>query len=621
MGPRTVAAAGAGALVLLAATAIPAAAQPLGHTTLDETIRVQGGYANSPGRYVPLLRGPGERHVVRTTLAKARPARVSNRRSLAFFGQITDPQVADEMSPARVELLDPASGATSASWRPQEALGVHAFDAVVRNLNANRTSPVRQGNGRRARMGFAITTGDLPDNSQRNETRWFVTVLDGGRVDPYSGQPISASNPCPGATDADVARINADVAARRYEGVQDFGLWPSTTPADRQAGFWDPDQASAVPGPYAGFPRYPGLLDRAQQPFTAAGLDVPWYSSRGNHDGLVQGNAPASEALFRAIVTGCLKVLPSASFDPASVAGLSADALFAQIGQPSFAASLLGGAVRVAPDPERAFVSKPEYRRLQGSADHAHGFGLTDAAQARASDGTALYYAWTPRKGLRFISLDTVAEGGGASGNVDNPQYQWLRGELRRATQRNQLIVVYSHHTLETMNNPTPDEDAGCTNPNEAGCDGDPRDSRPIHQGLTGRQSIAALLKATPNVIAYVNGHTHHNAVRAFKGRRGHGFWQINTAAHIDFPQQSRQIEIMDNRDGTLSIFGTILDSAAPIEPPAPGPAAGFSDEQLGSLARQLAANDPQTRDVTDGGGPGGRNARNVELLVRDPRR
>lgn len=622
MGPRTRAAAGALAvLAVLAASAVPAAAEPLGHTTLEETIRVQGGYAASLGTFVPLVRGPGERYLVRGTLARPRPARVHKRRSLAFFGQITDPQVADEMSPARVELLDPASGATSASWRPQEALGIHAFDAVVRNLNANRTSRVRQGNGRRARMGFAITTGDLPDNSQRNETRWFVTVLDGGRVDPYSGQAISASNPCPGATDEDIARINADVAARRYEGVQDFGMWPSSTPAERQSGFWDPDQAAAVPGPYAAFPRYPGLLDRAQQPFTAAGLAVPWYSSRGNHDGLVQGNAPASEALFRAIVTGCLKVLPSATFDPASVAGLSAEALFAQIGQPSFVSALLGGAVNVAPDPERAFVSKPEYRQLQGSADHAHGFALTNRAQARASDGTALYYAWSPRRGLRFISLDTVAEGGGAAGNVDNPQYRWLRGELRRATQRNELIVVYSHHTLETMDNPTPDEDAGCTNPNEAGCDGDPRDSRPIHLGLSGRQSVGALLRATPNVIAFVNGHTHHNAVRAFPGRRGHGFWQINTAAHIDFPEQSRQIEIMDNRDGTLSIFGTILDSGAPITAPAPGPAAGFTDQQLGSLARVLAANDPQTRDVTSGGGPGARSARNVELLVRDPRR
>ncbi len=612
----------AAAAVALLLTATPAAlAEPEGHTTLDETIHVQGGYGAGDGGYHPLERGAGDRHVVRTTLAKASRKRAQRRRSLAFFGQITDPQVADEMSPARVELLDPAAGASSASWRPQEALGVFAFDEVVRNLNANPASPTRQGNGRRARLGFAITTGDLPDNSQRNETRWFVSILDGGRVDPFSGAPISASNPCPGATPEQIAKMTDDVAQRRYTGVQDYADYPAGTPAERQAGFWDPERPAAVASPYGAFPRYPGLIDRAQQPFTAAGLDVPWYSSRGNHGGLVQGNAPASAALFRTIVTGCLKVFPSSGFDPASVAGLSGTEVFARIGNPDFVAGLLGGAGQTPPDPERAFVSKPEYRQLQGTADRRHGFGFTAAAELRASDGTALYYSFAPRKGLRFISIDTVAEGGGAEGNLDDPQFRWLRTELRKASRRGELVVVYSHHTLDTMTNPTPDEEAGCTDPNEAGCDGDPRRSTPIHLGTSGKGSLLGLLRANRHVVALVNGHTHHNRVRAYRGRGGYGFWEINTAAHIDFPQQSRQIEIMDNRDGTLSIFGTILDQASPIEPPPPGPAAGFTERQLGSLARTLAANDPQTRDVTGGGGPGSRADRNVELLVRDPRR
>jgi hypothetical protein len=127
-----------------------------------------------------------------------------------------------------------------------------------------------------------------------------------------------------------------------------------------------------------------------------------------------------------------------------------------------------------------------------------------------------------------------------------------------------------------------------------------------------------------PNVIAYVVGHTHHNEVRTYvrPDRRG-GFWEINTASHNDWPQQSRLIEVMDNRDGTLSLFGTILNQAAPIGIPRAGtPAGGFTDTQLASVARALSANDPQTRFVTDGGGPGtSRAARNVELLIADPRR
>ena len=168
------------------------------------------------------------------------------------------------------------------------------------------------------------------------------------------------------------------------------------------------------------------------------------------------------------------------------------------------------------------------------------------------------------------------------------------------------------------MTNTNPDEDAGECQANEAGCDYDPRRSTPLHRGRAGAKSIRSLFLKNPNVIAYVTGHTHENDVIPHKARR-RGFWEINTAAHTDWPQQSRVIEVMNNRDGTLSIFGTILDHAAPIATPAPGSAGNvFSDTQLGSLARRLAAYDYQYDD--DGDPRGRRNDRNVELLIRDPR-
>jgi hypothetical protein len=104
----------------------------------------------------------------------------------------------------------------------------------------------------------------------------------------------------------------------------------------------------------------------------------------------------------------------------------------------------------------------------------------------------------------------------------------------------------------------------------------------------------------------------------------GRALWQINTASHIDWPQQSRLIELMDNRDGTLSLFGTLLDAAAPVEAPAPGPAAGFTDAQVSSLSRVLSFNDPQREGAEGSAGDadkrGRRADRNVELVLRDPR-
>src|SRR6478752_3887879 len=199
-----------GALALLLAAPV-AAADPAGRSTTDETIRAASGSG-----YVALERASGEDHGIRRhPSARAAADRDETRRSLAFFGQLTDPQIADEMSPARVDFLDAAGGEIKSSWRPQEAVGLQVFDQVVRNVNANRTSEIRDGSGKRAKLGFVVTTGDLADNQQLNETRWFKTVLDGGTVDPFSGKAISATNPC--ATDANtVAALNAAVAARQY---------------------------------------------------------------------------------------------------------------------------------------------------------------------------------------------------------------------------------------------------------------------------------------------------------------------------------------------------------------------------------------------------------------------
>jgi hypothetical protein len=292
-------------------------------------------------------------------------------------------------------------------------------------------------------------------------------------------------------------------------------------------------------------------------------------------------------------------------------------------------------------------VDQREYKMLHDTGDDMHGYGFVDRTELRRSNGTATYYGFNSRRGFRFISLDTVADGGCSCGNIDDPQYRWLKRELDRNSSRefsgrrlvrdrdrDRLIVVYGHHTLRSMSTTVPDEEAGeCRADYDPGCDRDPRRSRPIHRGLAGRATIRDLLLRYPNVIAYVAGHTHKADLTPYARPGGaSGFWEINTPSDADFPQQSRLIEILDNRDGTFSIFGTLLDHAAPIDPPMPGtPGSVFTEPQLASLSRVLAANDPQglgpRGEGRDGGGArrrnagrGRRNDRNAELLIRDPR-
>ena len=96
------------------------------------------------------------------------------------------------------------------------------------------------------------------------------------------------------------------------------------------------------------------------------------------------------------------------------------------------------------------------------------------------------------------------------------------------------------------------------------------------------------------------------------------GFWEINTASHVDWPQQARTVEIVDNRNGTLSIFGTIVDHAAPTSY-GKHPKSAL---ELASLSRELGANDWQENSRPENGQDGRRGRledRNVELLVPAP--
>jgi metallophosphoesterase (TIGR03767 family) len=214
-----------------------------------------------------------------------------------------------------------------------------------------------------------------------------------------------------------------------------------------------------------------------------------------------------------------------------------------------------------------------------------HGFTATNRAQ-----GTA-YYSIT-RGMVRMVVLDTVNPNGYADGSLDAAQFAWLQAELAASADR--LVVVASHHTSDTMVNPL------------VGTGGD------LQPRVLGDQVVSELL-AHRNVIAWVNGHTHRNQVWAHARPDGTGgFWEINTASHVDWPQQSRLLEIVDNSDGTLSIFATMVDHAGPAS------YGGRTDStvRLAGLARELSANDWHERTTHREGEAA---ARNVELLVADP--
>ena len=417
--------------------------------------------------------GAGEPHLVRddftatgTQGPEGSEAAGSSGRPLLCLVHITDLQLADVQSPTRFEFLnarfaDPRYAEIIPVQRPQEALTAHAVDATLRTLGSVH------GPATGLPAHLAVTTGDAIDNAQWNELQAFLALFDGGLVSPDSGGP-------------------------GYEGVQ-APDWPGDV-------FWRPDGPGAE-GPdffrrEFGYPHHPGLLERALREFSAAGLSIPWLSCFGNHEALNQGVGAQTPGLGAAMTGGKKPVSLPEDFDHDG-----ALALFTEHPE----AFMAGPQRQVTPDPFRRSITRRDFvdaHLRAGSRPFGHGF-----TERNRLDGTAYYVHDTPA--VRFIALDTNCLAGGASGCLDARQARWLEtrlaevhsacrgadgGEIRTGHD-DRLVVVFSHHGTGTLDN-----------------------SRGGHEGPDGEPllgaGLVALLHRFPNVVLWLNGHTHTNTIR-----------------------------------------------------------------------------------------------------------
>ena len=365
---------------------------------------------------------------------------------------------------------------------------------------------------------------------------------------------------------------------QQYEGV--------AAPSVEDERYWHPDGGPPdLPRTRYGFPAVPGVLDAVRRRFRATGLGLPWYAVHGNHDNLMQGTVVPAGLVAEFAVGSVKLVTPPDDVDAATTlarfSGAEADAL-AELAR--------GTRLTVTPDPGRAMVTRADHIRehfRSGGQPAGHGY-----SERNVADGSA-YYAFDHGL-IRCVVLDTVNHHGGWQGSIDETQLSWLDAELTASAAR--PVVLFSHHPLETLVNDT----------RPPGVD---------RRVLAGE--LRAVLLAHPCVVAWVNGHTHVHAVTAITDGSGAGFWQITTASHIDWPQQARIIEFLGTPGG-LAIGCTVIDSAAAATYQGSADPAG-----LAALARELAANDWQVRDLitADGGaGAGTASDRNVVLAIDWPR-
>jgi metallophosphoesterase (TIGR03767 family) len=518
------------------------------------------------GRYVRLLSGDPELRVRRDDLTLG-SAPSSPKRTVVHLVHVTDQHVVDVQSPGRYEFMERFHGGPTVlrvvlpAYRPHEFLHIHACDAMVRTISRIGGSPITG-----APIQCVLSTGDSIDNQQANELSWFLRLMDGGSVHASSG-------------------------GVRYEGVQ-AAEWGDPE-------YWHPDEVEDRFKLELDFPTFPGLLDEAMAPFEAEGMQLPWLACYGNHDALLLGAAHADERMRECLVGSKKATRAPAGFVP--------DQLSEFVDFPEL---FLGSPFRdIAPDEARQACTSQEFLSSHGRSTGAprfHGF------DGRNGD-EVMYYVYDEIPGVRLIVLDTTNPGGGFEGSVGATQAAWLEERLTEVHSRylstagcsvttsndDRIVLIGTHMPSGSLIN------ARVAASSTGGRD-EPRVLGP---------ELAAVLHRYPNVVLWLNGHTHRNAVRAHVDPLGRtaGYWEVTTCSLIDWPCECRLVELTENEDRTLSIFCTMVTSDAPLDPEH-----ACGRDRLASLCREIAANDPHAG--IEAGLSGGSGDRSIELVIRDPR-
>jgi 3',5'-cyclic AMP phosphodiesterase CpdA len=269
----------------------------------------------------------------------------------------------------------------------------------------------------------------------------------------------------------------------------------------------------------------PGPGNDPKDAFDAVAFPAPWYFVPGNHDVMVVGTTAPTPAQ-RASAVGAVSSFGTRDYT-------------------EWYAPPRRGAVP--PDPARRLLDRADIVRALRAGPATPG-PLGHGYPATPDVATGAHWTGDVVPGLlRVIALDTSDLTGGSPGMVRRAVFDgWLRAELERAQSDGVLVLLASHHAPTSIDRR--EGEFGAEQPDAVSA-----------------AEVEARVASYPNVIAWLVGHEHDVRVRAVRGAdAAHpGYWEVQSGSLADWPNQLRAVEVVDNGDGTLSLFGTMLDFAA----------------------------------------------------------
>lgn len=407
---------------------------------------------------------------------------VKNDAKLLHFFTISDIHITDKESTAQAIYYGLKGGIISA-YSAIMLYTTHVLDAAIQTVNELN---------KKNRIDFGISLGDDANNTQYNELRWFIDVIDGKEINPDTG-------------------------------IKD-----------------DP-----IPGP----------LNDYQDVYKAGGLDksIPWYSTMGNHDHFWMGTNPPNDYI-RQVYVGDEILQMGNIFLPGGfqkkdfyMGVLDGSTVYGDA--KGYGPVATTSPIKVPADKDRRSLTRNEWIGEffnTTSEPKGHGFSKENVESGFAN------YSFEPKSDLplKMIVLDDTQSnddqdlGGYGHGTLDQKRYEWLISELDKGQSEGKLMIIAAHIPIGVEK---PGSFVGWW-----------------EKAYVTEDNFIAKLNTYPNLVLWIAGHRHVNAVKAFKSpdptKPELGFWQVETSSLREYPQQLRTFEIVRNTDNTISIFTTDVD-------------------------------------------------------------